>query len=701
MKSYHYLSLALMALPLLATARPASPNPVSHTNPDGTVTTIRIYGDENFSFVTDADNNKIIEQDNSGFWRPAIRNGKELLFNDSSLELLRAEQPKAESSFAQGPARMASIDNNGQSLFPTIGEHHFPVILIEFSDTHFTVPQPQQAVSNLCNQENYSQYGGRGSIRDFYMSNSNNKFQPTFDVYGPVRVSKSASYYVARGTSYPGAGKYGRWGEALEEAVKAIDAQGVDFSQYDHDGDGDIDFIYFIYAGYGQADSGNSNTIWPHQGEYASSVHYLGVDELYPDGKRFGPYACSNELRGQIPYGQQQPYLDGIGAFSHEFGHVLGLPDLYDAMAQSGSSSVYTKTPGVWTTMDQGSYNLNSTCPPQFSAYEQWLCKWIDYTDLTLQNEGIHCTIKPLAGEDRNAFRLRIQRANSNPSNPTFFNEYFVLENRGDSKWDAGLPERGMLVWRINYNRNTWYQNRVNTGGVSNVEIIAADGNDSYCYPTADYTAIYDGAPGQLSPVNKSSLWRYFITSIEADESGDIQFDYNIITEAPNLTTVLHDNPRKAPNGKRMVQLKWDEVPEADGYCLTVKRKDSAGREYVVDGLNEKFIGNTTEYEIRNLSSAAFNQTMTAYVRVVKLVPSAQTSNVITFVPNDLEAGYESGVEQLTTGDFQVRGLKGAIEAPENAEIFNISGMAAGRENLPAGIYIVRYGSKTQKVVVR
>lgn len=697
MKSKKILSLALLALPFLAAARPAAPGPISYTNPDGTVTEIRIFGDESFSFVTDTDKVNILEQDAKGFWRPAVRNGKVLTLNDANIDLLRSEVPALDIAAPQRPARMAAMDKDGRSLFPTIGEEHFPVVLIEFADRPFVIPNPAEAFNKLCNEENYAEYHGRGSIRDYYKANSNNQFKPIFDIYGPIKVSHNASYYV-------GSSKYDRWGEALAEAMNKVKEQGVDFSQYDHDNDTDMDFVYFFYAGHSQADTGRTDCIWPHQGDFYNYVYRLGLTEIRFDNCRFGPYACSSELRGSAPYGESQPYMDGIGAFCHEFGHVLGLPDFYDAAAQNGNSSVYTKTPGIWSAMDGGSYNINSTCPPLFGAYEQWFCKWMEYTDLTRAEEGQHCVLNSLGGDDRNAYRLRIQRTSSTEANPSFFNEWYSIENRGLNKWDDGLPEKGMLVWRINYDRNKWTQNRVNTGGVSNIEMIQADPTSgTYCYPTETLSALYPGAPGELNPVSSSSYWRYFLTSIVRDaNTGVIDFDYNLITDRPDIFTVMHDAPRKDTGSARRVQLMWDAHPDADGYFVTVKRKDSSGRELIVDGFNEKWVGNVTEVEILNISSSAFKQNMTAYVRVNKLIPSSNISNIISFVPNDLEAGYvESGVEEIGLDGLTIRGLKGAVDAPEGAQVFNLSGIAVGRENLPAGVYIVRFGNEVRKVAVR
>ena len=94
----------------------------------------------------------------------------------------------------------------------------------------------------------------------------------------------------------------------------------MDFSQYDSDGDGKVDNIFVFYAGFGEADGGGNDTVWPHS--YDLSYAYPSKKFIYDD-VQVDHYACSNEIDHQT----RRP--DGIGTFVHEFSHVLGLPDLY------------------------------------------------------------------------------------------------------------------------------------------------------------------------------------------------------------------------------------------------------------------------------------------------------------------------------------------------------------------------------------
>lgn len=705
MKLKHLLPIVALGLPLLAAARPATPGAVKYTNPDGTQTEIYLIGDENFSIVTDGAN-RILELDSRGFWQQAVRNGKALTMSDADIALLRAEQPEAVSIAQPSTSkanRMAALDSQGRSKFPTLAEGvHSPVVLVEYSDTPFTVPNTNETFNRMLNETGFSDYGACGSARDYFEACSNGQFTPVFDVYGPVKVSQTSEYCVGAGSGLSGQGKNARIGEAFSEALKKLEADGVDFSKYDYDDDGVIDNIFFFYSGYGQADSGIKTTVWPHQSDFLrftySYPYGLGLEPLYFGGKRFGPYACSNELNYKIPLGAEQPYLDGIGAFTHEFGHVLGLPDLYDSTWQSGASATRTKTPGTWDNMDQGTYNDYSTRPPLYSAYEQWLCRWLEFEDA---EDATHYDLPTMGSADRKAIRLRVRR---NSPIVQYTNEFFILESRGKQGWDEAIPGEGLLVWRVNYNASDWASNTVNAYGVAKVEILGCkEDEDMWTYPSYDgrFNSIYPTAPGGVNPSISTIYFRCFVADIKFDEEKQISsFDYNFVTEQPTDVTVLHDNPTKAPGNLRRVNLRWDAAEGATGYAVTVKRYDSAGREYIVDGYDEKVVGNVTECVVSNISSAAFKQNFKAYVRVIRSVPSVNTSNVIEFVPNDL-AVEESGVATISSGLMQVRGLRGGIEAPEGAEIYNLGGVRTGAENLPAGIYLVKWNNEVVKVVVR
>ncbi len=687
------LSLAALSLPLLASARPATPEVLRLHNPDGSVVEARLHGDEFFSYTTSADGLSIMEVDQAGFWRPAVRDGRLLRPVESDLNLLRSEANIDEVALNARMQRMAPLNSEGRSLFPTIGtEVHSPVVLLEYADTKFTVPDIQKAIWKLCNEEGYSDYYAHGSAADYYRSVSGGRFNPIFDVYGPVQLQHNSVWYTGGDDpSLPGSGKNARFCDAIYEAVTWLDANtDIDFSIYDYDEDGKIDNIFFFYAGHGQADTLNKNYIWPHQGDYTQHVVYMGYPPIIVDGKEMATYACSNELDGNPPHGEAQPFLDGIGAFCHEFAHVLGLPDLYDT-ANSGC-----EVPGKWSVMDQGSYNDNSTCPPTFSAYERWVCNWLDYE---IAENGTTYEIPSLTSDNPTGVRISIPRPGTGKPYP----EYFVMESRSLDGWDAALPDEGMLIWRIDFNMNAWVGNTVNTYSRPRVKIMAPNVTEKQMtWPGYDgaYSVNYPGIQGALvAQSSYAPTFATFLTDITWDsENRTASVGYNHMTTFPTQTTVLHDNP-EAAEGRREFTLTWDAVEGVEDYLVTVYRTDPNGKEWTVDGLREFSVGNATSVTVRNITATAWNQKFTAYVRVAdKGIPANKTSNILTFTPSDLPT---NGVETITPSEMGVSVGQGFIEAPADAEIYNMAGTRTGRTNLPAGIYIVRTGNKAVKVMVR
>lgn len=693
---------ALAALPLIAAARPASPELMQHVNPDGSVTEYRLHGNEYFSYITDAECKNILEYSN-GRLEQAFRNGKALRFQEADIEMLRSELPAEVQQVSKHVGhRMADIvamgADKGRTTFPTVPKNpndvvRSCVILLEYADKPYSSTDPKEQFTRLCNEEGYSDYGSKGSARDYFKSASNGVFAPQFDVYGPVKLEHTSAWYTNKedvDTRLPLNDKNARFGVAIAEAMEALDDE-VDFSIYDYDNNGIIDNIFFFFSGYGQADGGGETTIWPHQSDYRRfTLPYgcaLDLPRQVRDGVELQCYACSNELNGsrQIPE-SERPYLDGIGAFCHEFGHVLGLPDLYD----TGYNGC--KTPGRYSIMDQGSYNDLSTCPPTYSAYEQWVCRWLEYTDA---EDGETYQLNPLTQSDRNAVRIRVPQGGG-----SYYTEYYVVETRGYDSWDASVPEHGILIWRVNFNYDVWRQNKVNSGRVPYVELIGP--SDEYTAWPGDFEDFVYLTPQMniLVPACLRKPLNVTLSNISYDRgNGQASFEYNKctpLTEAP----VLAENPQVRPED-RIIWLKWDKVPGATDYHLTVTRRDSNDNVFTVDGLQESSVGNVTEYFVKNITTNQWTQTFSAYVRPFNGVPGAVTSNVINFVPAEMKTVDIAGVDNVAGEVPVIFGGNGCITAPEGARVYNLSGVECGLTDLPEGVYIVVTQGATAKVQVR
>lgn len=266
--------------------------------------------------------------------------------------------------------------------------------------------------------DEFHAFGATGSVKEWFRENSTSftedgekiQFDPVFDLFGPVTLDNDMRYYGAND-------HYGNDQRAVDMVVEActkLDDQ-IDFSQYDTDGDGLVDNIYIFYAGYGEADGGGSNTIWPHSWDLSAGKV---PEELRTfDGVLVEHYACSNETDRTM----RRP--DGIGTFVHEFSHVLGLPDLYATNEYARSY-----TPGAYSVLDYGPYNNEGMTPPNYSTYERYALGWIEPEQFPVDEEIV---IPPLAATNRaHIVYTALDR------------EYFLVENRVKDRWDEYLPAR-------------------------------------------------------------------------------------------------------------------------------------------------------------------------------------------------------------------------------------------------------------------
>ncbi|MDE6057859.1 MAG: M6 family metalloprotease domain-containing protein [Muribaculaceae bacterium] len=685
-KFKHILAALALSLPGMMAAVPADPRPRMVTNPDGSEVTVRVHGDEFFNFMTDEACTRILQRDDRGFITDMVRDGVPLAFNQENVRMLSEEALEAFPIEAQANVssmqKMATLDTSGRSNYPTIGKgNRSLVVLVEFQDVEFYVENPKEYYTRQLNEPGFSDYGGYGSAVDYYLDASNGLYQPQFDVVGPVKVSKNASYFSGMGNA--------PMALLIREALTELHDKGeLNMADYDLDEDGVVDTVFFYYAGYGSADS-STETIWPHQYDY----RYCGDRHLTLDGKRVGPYACANELKGWNPTTGKQPWQDGstpwvggIGTFVHEYGHVLGLPDLYD-VEYSGQAV----TPGEWDVMDQGSYNFNGCRPPLMSGYEQWVCRWLDYTDA---EDFTHYDLKALGNTDKpTAVRVRIPMSANGTS---FQPEYFVVEARDNSKWDSCFPTSGLMVWRINYSRNTWINNTVNSKNGSNVEIIYGKNKKNPIFVSG---GIHKGGDAELIPSKDYALWESpFITSISYDRDTKTgSFDYNMVTPT-DVATVLHDAPAAAADGSRSFKLTWDEVEGVDSYLVTV-RVASTGR--IIADFDAKDVGKETSVWVTGLSSTYWRLPMEAFVTCVKDgMTSIYTSNVVSFKPSELSLE-ESAVDGIEADGVVISGGVGCIYAPEGAQVFDMAGKRLQMDGLSAGVYIVVYGGRSHKVLVR
>ncbi len=473
--NYLFSLLAMLFISMRTIAAPAYPGGIVKTQPDGSTITVFMHGDEYFHYFTTADGTHV-EQNAEGYFVPV---------DEEAFAVRRAAGERRRAARRVAPNKTATAVN----LAP-----RGLVILANFSDKTMQASNTQTAFHNMLNADTYTDNGAYGSARRYFKEQSYGKYIPDFDVVGPVTAPNTMAYYGGNDAD----GNDQNAELLIRDVCQLVDDE-VDFSNYDADNDGKVDFVFVVYAGYGEAEGGGDNTIWPHQWDLGSA----GVS-LTLDGKRVYSYACSSELA----YSTKK--RAGIGTFCHEFSHVLGLRDLYPT---DGGSH---KTQGDWDIMSSGNYNNDGNTPPSYSAYERFMLGWLEPTIL---NEATTTTLHDIQSNEEAYIITSTGKHNLDGAdpNPTSF---FLLENRQKTAWDQYLPGHGMIITKVNYNYSNWYYNRVNnTESSQGVDLIEADGVTS----SSKYGKLKDAFPSGAKAYTPYS--NYPITNI-TETSGVITFDF-------------------------------------------------------------------------------------------------------------------------------------------------------------------------------
>lgn len=428
-----FLSLVVMTISLASFAVPARRGFHDYQQPDGSVLTLTLAGDEFAHWYEDAQGTIYRLNDDDTFV-PV-----EATRNDQLARRKAAQQRRVKAD---------------------VGTEPYPaprglLILANFSDVSFKSTNDHAVMDSLINAVDCQVNGGFGSAAQYFKDQSNGLYQPVFDVYGPVTLSNKQSYYGQNDSQ--GNDKYAT--DAVIEACKLANQQyaDLDFANYDWNNDGYVDFVYVIYAGKGEADGGASNTIWPHNYSIQMIIQYKGQgtysvyskSDTKLDGKYLDNYAMSQEIDGQT--GSRA----GNGTFCHEFGHVIGLPDFYDT--SYGSNYSNQLTPNEWDVMDGGAYNGSGHCPPNYSAWEKYFMGWI--TPENLGANGTALTLYANGTPEHNVYQIN---ASGNMEGATKNALNYYIENRQKDGWDKHLPAAGMLIWKVEFNATLWINNEPN-----------------------------------------------------------------------------------------------------------------------------------------------------------------------------------------------------------------------------------------------
>lgn len=518
---------------------------------DGTIVTIMKVGDENRHVILSKDGalltygEKGIEYARIGSAGQVETTGIQAINPESRpkdhikyLTIVGDNYPALLSGTKEKPSASSMKNIPGRfpdSKFPTEGSPKVLVILAEYTDVKFTLPDPLGYFSGMLNETGFSQYEGTGCAKEYFEQNSDGKYIPQFDVFGPVTLPKAMAYY--------GGNDDLNHHEMVVDACRLLDTQ-IDFSQYDNDGDKYVDNVFIIYAGQGENAYGGADTVWPQAGELIGRQVFETLDQTI-----LNRYACCNEWLQNRP--------DGVGTFIHEFSHVMGLPDLY-----STSGGRLSATPGSWSVLDYGPYNNGGCTPPNYSAFERCAMGWLTPSIL-----------------DGTATNLRLEEIGSNqaamiPVTPNG-KEYFLLENRQQTGWDTYLPGHGMLVWHVDYDDSVWIANSPNNDpNHQRVDIIEAGGivgldnkaaMASYPFPgTKGVTSLGYGTTPRLCAWDGSDTG-IFLDEISENENGVVRCFVNggvEVISVPEWNRLNWDESG--------IDIGWNAVEGAEYYELEV-----------------------------------------------------------------------------------------------------------------------------------
>jgi immune inhibitor A len=299
---------------------------------------------------------------------------------------------------------VATIRRAALERAPLRGTVRVIVVLVQFSDKAMT-----STASHFKDLFFSSGVLPHGSVKEYYTEVTNGLITLSGDVVGPYQLPQTLAWY-ANGNSGIGKGPGAvRAPQMAHDAAVAADSA-VNFQPYDNDGNGFVDAFIVVHAGQGAEVTGGTGDIWSHK-------------SVLP-----AVYATDNtKIYGYLTI----PEDAKIGVCAHELGHLLfGFPDLYDTDYTSEGI-------GNWCLMSGGSWNGGGDVPAHASAWCKVNQGWASATNVTTNGSVTIPDVKL----SHNVLRL----SKDGTPGP----EYFLVENRQRTGFDADLPGDGLLVWHI------------------------------------------------------------------------------------------------------------------------------------------------------------------------------------------------------------------------------------------------------------
>jgi len=306
------------------------------------------------------------------------------------------------------------------SFAPSTGQVRVMVILINFSDT-----SPAYSPAEI---EGLFFGSTESTVRDYYLEQSYGSLELFGEVYGWYTASQTHDYYGNGNRGFGGPYSYpGNLHRLAEEAVDLAEAGGADFSLYDNTGDGCVDALVILHQGQGQERSGDStrNNIWSTM----SALSGGGAFARNYDGVLIDRFAMVPEISF---YGDR---MEECGVIAHEYGHMMGLIDMYDK--DNSSAGV-----GLFDLMGIGNWGgdyWSPELPVHLSAYNKMLLGWLDPVVVRGATQGAFV----LPFSEGTPFALNL------PADPGVPGEFFLVENRKRTGYDRNLMSEGVAIYHV------------------------------------------------------------------------------------------------------------------------------------------------------------------------------------------------------------------------------------------------------------
>jgi immune inhibitor A len=371
--------------------------------------------------------------------------------------------PELAQAFEQG---LFAVPPQAQGLGTSAVRNNWavPIIRVAFTDSAIVYPK-------VAMEERLFDTTGAvptGSMTQYYTWASGRRITVRGEVVATVTLPHPRNYYAADawGVNVQGTPEndYG----LFRDAIAACDDQ-VDFSRFDLDNDGYVDMLWVVHAGPGGDTTSRRRDLWSITSRATAGWNNgvaVTTNDFMPGSftqhVRIDRFTILPELSGLHPGA-----LSEIGVFCHEFGHTLGLPDLYDTSVLGGTSNV---GPGYWSLMSTGAFGGDGQSPESPSGFGAWCMQWLGWSNRIRPTQDTTLVLPPaIDGAPLLEFSFQ---GEASP-------EHFLVENRIRESFDRHLPNDGLLVSQVDDAMigSLIGANRINTGPTPGLRILEADGN--------------------------------------------------------------------------------------------------------------------------------------------------------------------------------------------------------------------------------